>query len=114
MRAGNADGAREKVRALREVCAVWKGTREEKARGKWVEGLEVLVGIREDEKEVERAREREREREKQKGRREQSLGRAAVGAGAGTETQSRSGTPGIGVGSGFLRRLRDEIYLDSS
>ena len=87
--------ARERVRELREVCGMWKGTGEERARGKWVEGLEGMVD------------EEGRRREKRvfvqgQGRREGS----AVRGFGGVEPEVRSGTPG------FLRRLRDEIYMD--
>ena len=94
-RGGGLERARERVRELREVCEVWKGTGEERARGKWVEGLEGMVD------------EEERRREKRVpaqglGRREGSAVRSLVGV----EPEVRSGTPG------FLRRLRDEIYME--
>ncbi len=94
-RGGGLERARERVRELREVCGVWKGTGEEKARVKWVEGLEGMVD------------EEERRREKRvpaqgQGRREGSAVRGIVGV----EPEVRSGTPG------FLRRLRDEIYME--
>ena len=96
-RGGGVERARERVRELREVCGIWKGTGEERARGKWVEGLEGMV----DEEERRRAR-RGTVVQGQQGRREGS----AVRGGVGLEPEVRSGTPG------FLRRLRDEIYME--
>ena len=84
------------MRELREVMGVWKGTGEERARGRWVEGLEGMVD------EEERRRERRVFGGQGQGRRE---GSAVTGFG-GVEPEVRSGTPG------FLRRLREEIYMD--
>ena len=81
------------MREVREVCGVWKGTGEERARGRWVEGLEGMVD------EEERRRRERRVPYVQGQRREGSAVR-------GLEPEVRSGTPG------FLRRLRDEIYMD--
>jgi hypothetical protein len=52
--------AEARIQALRDLALVWKGTAEEKARGKFVEGL---VKVAED-----KQREVERERERSKGR----------------------------------------------
>ncbi|KAG8528279.1 uncharacterized protein KY384_007196 [Bacidia gigantensis] len=106
LRAGGVEGrgkAVKRVEELSEVCELWKGTGEYKARVKWVEGLEALVGIG-AEKEGEQGGKRVEEKEVD--RRDISV----PGKG-----ESRSGTPALGIGGGgFLKRLRDEIYLDSS
>lgn len=52
--------AEARIQALRDLAVVWKGTAEEKARGKFVEGL---VKVAED-----KQREMEKERERSKGR----------------------------------------------
>ena len=97
-RGGGVERARERVRELREVCEIWKGTGEERARGRWVEGLEGMV----DEEERRRVRRMPNVQGQGQGRREGS----AVRGGVGVEPEVRSGTPG------FLRRLRDEIYME--
>ncbi len=76
MRAGERARARERVAELREVCGVWRGTGEERARGRWVGDLEVLVGLGEE------------------GSRGWEAGKQEVG------------------GQGFLRTLREGIYLE--
>lgn len=54
------DKAETRIQALRELAQVWKGTAEEKARTKFVEGL---VRLAEDkQKEVEREKERSKDR----------------------------------------------------
>jgi hypothetical protein len=102
-RGGGVERAMERIAELREVCVIWKATSEERARAKWVDGLEAMV-----EDEV-----RRREEGKRRGpiggavgergvRREASALKGLADAGE----VSRSGTPG------FLRRLRDEIYAE--
>lgn len=77
---------------LRGVCGVWKGTGEERARGRWVDGLEEEV----------RRVEEGRRRVDGEGGRERSVEKGGgVGEGGG----------GSGQG-GFLRRLREEIYME--
>lgn len=89
-RGGGVDRARERVGELREICELWKGTGEEKARLRWVDGLELMV-----DDEIQK---------KDEGRRK--------GAG-GRETSAVRGQGDVGgSGPGFLRRLREEIYLD--
>lgn len=88
---GDRVGARARVRELRDVCEIWKGTGEERARGKWVDGLEGVVEERE--------------------------GRGKGGGRPGMEGREGSAvraveTSGSGVGPGFLRRLREEIYME--
>jgi len=78
--------ARERVAALREMVGVWKGTGEEKARMKVVEGLEGMV------------------EERRRG--------AEVGGGARREqAEGRTGGGGRGF-LGGLQRLREEIYME--
>ncbi|KAH7396608.1 hypothetical protein DE146DRAFT_42762 [Phaeosphaeria sp. MPI-PUGE-AT-0046c] len=58
---GGVDKAETRIQALRDLAQVWKGTAEEKARGKFVEGL---VKLAEDKQ---REVDREKERNKDKG-----------------------------------------------
>ena len=88
---GDVAAAKARVRELRDVCEIWKGTSEERARGKWIDGLEAVVEDRE-------------ERGKAGGR--HGLEKREGSAVRGVETS------GSGVGPGFLRRLRDEIYME--
>jgi septum formation inhibitor MinC len=61
---GDPENGREKaetrIQALKDLAMVWKGTAEEKARGKFVEGLVKVAEERQ--REVERERERNRQR----------------------------------------------------
>lgn len=110
LRAGDTGGARRRVEELRGVCSVWKGTGEERARGRWVEGLEGLVEGKEGEEEEERERER---RERKGGRKQGMKGEESVaGGGRQTPVNEKGGKEAGTGGGGFLRRLRDEIYLD--
>lgn len=94
-RGGGADRARERLGELREICEIWKGTGEARARLKWVEGLEALV-----DDEIQK---------KEEGRRKGVGGRQEVRR----ETSTvRGQSDGGGSGPGFLRRLREEIYLE--
>lgn len=89
------DRARERVGELREICELWKGTGEEKARLRWVDGLELMV-----DDEIQKQEE---------GRRKGAGGRQEVRR----ETSAVRGQGDVGgSGPGFLRRLREEIYLD--
>ncbi|KAL8921388.1 MAG: hypothetical protein Q9208_005714 [Pyrenodesmia sp. 3 TL-2023] len=91
--------ARRRVEELRECVGVWKGTGEERARERWVKELETW-------EEGEAAK---------RGKREGS-GSAAVGRdenGGERRERVRGEVPSrTGSGAGFLRRLRDEIYLE--
>ncbi len=89
---GDMAAAKARVQELRDVCEIWKGTGEERARGRWVDGLEAVVEDREGRG---KAGGRPRLVEKREG--------SAV---RGVETS------GSGAGPGFLRRLRDEIYME--
>ena len=89
---GDVVAAKARVQELRDVCEIWKGTSEERARGKWVDGLEAVVEDRE--------------------------GRGKAGSKP-VPPEKREGSAirgveasGIGAGPGFLRRLRDEIYME--
>ncbi|MCJ1427153.1 hypothetical protein MMC29_005056 [Sticta canariensis] len=91
--------AAERVMQLRECVEVWKGTGEEKARSRFVDGLEGIV---------EEYQERTRRQPGQEGGKE--LSRPLV-------EETRSDGKGItsGVGPGLLRnlqRLREEIYME--
>ncbi|CAI6322849.1 unnamed protein product [Periconia digitata] len=95
------EAARTRVQALRELAGVWKGTVEEKARARFVEGLVKLV------EERARALEGERERANARGLRSSSVAKpGSGGAGAGNtsvapqQQQQRSG------GGGFLDNLQ--------
>ena len=97
-RGNGTERARERISELRNVCEIWKGTGEERGRGRWVDGLEDMVDGE--------ARKREEGRKKN--------GVSGSGQGARRETSAvRSGdvTSG-GGGPGFLRRLREEIYME--
>lgn len=96
---GGKDGwnrAAERVGELRDSVTVWKGTREERAREKFVDGLEAMI----------------EERMKR-------LSRSMEGnilRGAAAEEKGVEGKPtAVGVGPGLLRnlqRLREEIYME--
>lgn len=88
---GEMAAAKARVQELRDMCEIWKGTGEERARGKWVDGLEAVVEDREGSGKAS-ARPRIEKRE----------GSAVRGV----------ETSGSGAGPGFLRRLRDEIYME--
>ena len=90
--------AEERVQALRDLVGVWKGTAEEKAREKFVEALARAV--------VERRKE-----EETKGG---MIGKSGpVTSAKPSEEMERYGQGNSTVGgSGFLRRLREEIYIE--
>lgn len=90
--------AKARVEELREVVGVWKGTGEEKARGKWVDGLVRVV------------EEEERRRSEAVTGRRPGSSRKAV-----EEQQQGRPSAEISRGPGFLRnlqRLREEIYME--
>lgn len=87
--------AKGRIGELREICGMWKGTGEERARVRWVDGLEGMVD--------------EEVRRREEGRRKGGGGRPEVRR----ETNAGRGQgDGSGSGPGFLRRLRDEIYME--
>lgn len=88
--------AAARVMQLRECVGVWKGTGEEKARSKFVDGLEGIV--------EERARRQARHES------EKELSGSLAG-----EARSDGKGATVGVGPGLFRnlqRLREEIYMD--
>ena len=90
--------AEEKVQTMRDLVGVWKGTAEERARGKFVETLAQAV--------VERRKE------------EETKGGMTRKTGPGTsarlpgEMERYGQRSNISGGPGFLRRLREEIYIE--
>ncbi|KAL2382747.1 hypothetical protein RJ035_005996 [Blastomyces gilchristii] len=116
--ADGVEAANRRVEALRELVGVWKGTAEEKARMRFVDGLAKLV--------EERRKVVQSETESKGGggsksglRGDSNAGRDGRGGG-GQEGKGSAGTtttaPASGGGGGGLlrnlQRLRDEIYLD--
>ncbi|KAL8664300.1 MAG: hypothetical protein Q9202_003114 [Teloschistes flavicans] len=101
---GGGGRARARIQELRECVGVWRGTSEEKGRARWVEDLGTWV-----EEEVRR-----------RGGLGDSFdvgggGKGAGGGGkGGEETGGTVGPPPTrtGSGAGFLRRLREEIYME--
>ncbi|KAL8759977.1 MAG: hypothetical protein Q9184_003460 [Pyrenodesmia sp. 2 TL-2023] len=91
--------ARRRVEELRECMGVWKGTGEERARERWVRELEGRM-----EGEVTTRGRKEGSGAAAAGRVEKKEERRAP---LREEVPSRTGS-----GAGFLRRLRDEIYLE--
>ncbi|KAL8893376.1 MAG: hypothetical protein Q9192_005329 [Flavoplaca navasiana] len=113
---GGAEKARARVKELRECVEVWKGTSEEKARAKWVEGVEAWV-----EEYMAKSMAARQGKESVNGRDGaggRGIGEELVGGGSGGEggrgrVYGAEATPArTGSGAGFLRRLRDEIYMD--
>ena len=106
---GGIEAATEKVEALRDLAEVWKGTAEEKARTKFVDGLGKLV---EDRRKIVASDQL---------RNYQRMGADSTTApNEGSSSASRARDQGRGRGAdggggGFMRnlqRLREEIYLD--
>ena len=89
---GDGGAAKARVKEWRDVGEIWKGRGEERARGKWIDGLEAVV--------------------------EDWEGRGKAGGKAPLEKREGSAIRGVevsgsgGAGPGFLRRLRDEIYME--
>lgn len=101
------EAASERVESLRTLASVWKGTAEEKARFKFVEGLAKIVENKRKALEAHHDDSRRRSMES-------SPGRSAYKKGRPSMDQIREEKPG-GEGRGIFRglqRLRDEIYLD--
>ncbi len=94
-RGGGIERAKERIADLRDLCVIWKGTGEERARLKWIDGLEQLV-----DDEV----------------RKKAEGKRRVGGVRPEVKRDTSAVRGIsdasGSGPGFLRRLREEIYME--
>lgn len=105
------ENARLRVEELRDLATVWKGTAEERARVRFVDGLAKMV----DEEDTRRQQHQESSRNT--GNARSALAASQSRAGRATTEIERSasragGDGGGGSGSSFLRRLRDEIYLD--
>lgn len=96
---GGKDGwerAAERVQELRDSVAIWKGTREERARDRFVDGLEAMV----------------EERIKKQPR---PWGGKVLGGVMAEDKGVEGKTAAAGVGPGLLRnlqRLREEIYME--
>ena len=94
-RGGGVERARERIADLRDLCTIWKGTGEERARIKWIDGLEQII---DDE-----VRKKGESRRRGGGPKGEARLDASSGKGAGDAS---------GSGPGFLRRLREEIYME--
>ena len=97
---GGAEGilaAEKRVEELRELAGTWKGTAEEKARGKFVEGLAKAVEDRRREEEG-KGNVVRREPDDRADREEKKMDPRATGGGPGFLKN--------------LQRLRNEIYLE--
>ncbi|EAW09897.1 uncharacterized protein ACLA_041130 [Aspergillus clavatus NRRL 1] len=91
--------AAQRVEALRELALVWKGSAEEKARGRFVDGLAKMVD------------DRRRALESQSvSNQAQQRGSSTAGRPTGHQRQESEG-PGGGIFKN-LQRLREEIYLE--
>ncbi|KAI4232338.1 MAG: hypothetical protein LQ349_005087 [Xanthoria aureola] len=107
---GEIGRARARVQELRDCVGVWQGTSEERARGKWVgevEGwVEGFVGKGEGSGGGEVVKRKMGDVERGGG--------LVVGGGGGRNGVEQQGTTPArtGSGAGFLRRLREEIYMD--
>lgn len=101
------DKAGERLESLRSLAGVWKGTAEEKARNKFIDGLTKLV---EDKRRTLEAQDSSRRRSM-----EGLPMRNASGVGMSSMDQIREERTGGDVGGGFmsnLKKLRNEIYLE--
>ena len=94
-RGGGLERSRQRIADLRELCIIWKGTGEEKARLRWIDNLEQTV-----DDEVKR---------KEEGKRKGNAVRPEVKRDA---SAIRGTNDASGSGPGFLRRLREEIYME--
>jgi hypothetical protein len=105
------EAAAQRLASLRALSLVWKGTAEEKARTRFVEGLAKMVEDRRKTLENQ-AKDRDRERPEPSPRRAASK---RSGSSMDRTPEDRSKSDGGGPGGGLLRnlqRLRDEIYLE--
>ncbi|KAL2834889.1 hypothetical protein BDW59DRAFT_155709 [Aspergillus cavernicola] len=93
--AGGVEAATRRVEALRTLAMVWKGSAEEKARGRFVEGLMKMV------------------EERRRALEAASVQSAQQGFHSGSRGHQRQESEGPGGGIfRNLQRLRDEIYLE--
>lgn len=105
------EAASRRIESLRLLASVWKGTVEERARIRFVDGLAKIVDERR--KQIEQEREKE-QRESRRGAGSPTKwgGKSSADGGATRDDQT---TTQDSTGGGLLRnlqRLRDEIYLD--
>lgn len=107
---GGIEKARERVKELKECVQVWKGTSEEKARAKWVGEVEAWV----EESIAKFVAAKEGMNAGKEGWQREGRGGKGVGGDGGRGRVNGVETPPArtGSGAGFLRRLRDEIYMD--
>lgn len=115
---GEIGRARARVRELRDCVGVWRGTSEERARGKWVGEVEGWVEgfVVENQRVVGGGGGGAGGEVKRKmGDGERGCGLVVGGGGGGGARNGveQGTTPArTGSGAGFLRRLREEIYMD--
>lgn len=98
-----------RVEALRTLATVWKGTGEEKARNRFVDGLAKIV---EDRRKM--LESQSKDREQRRGgldRTSSRKGRSSIDQSAEERSNNDSGGPGGGLFRN-LQRIRDEIYLE--
>ncbi|CAK7217406.1 hypothetical protein SBRCBS47491_003155 [Sporothrix bragantina] len=107
----SAEAAAIRVEALRTLCRVWAGTAEEKARLRFIEGLQKMVEDRQ--KELDRERERLERQQREKLERESNDGGAAGGASTmasqtdGSSSSSAGASRGYAAaGYGFISQLQ--------
>lgn len=101
------EAANARIQALRDLATVWRGTAEEKARVKFVEGLAKVAEEKGRERRnvwAQRQGEKEKERERQRARSGSAAGKSGAAEkkapAAETRTQQKSG------GGGFLENLQ--------
>lgn len=102
--------ATERIQELRTCVEVWKGTGEEKARGKYVDELEAIV----EEEEERRESKREDVSITKKGN-PKPLPSRPNGNNAASKTDRETRNADTNSAPGFLRnlqRLRDEMYME--
>ena len=86
--------ATERLEKLRNLATIWKGTAEEKARSRFLDGLARLIEDRRKALDIQRDRASKKARS--------SMDQIA---------EERDSGPGAGLFRG-LQRIRDEIYLE--
>ncbi|KAI9036282.1 uncharacterized protein KD926_002100 [Aspergillus affinis] len=92
------DAATQRVDALRDLATVWKGTAEEKARTRFVDGLAKMI--------EDRCRTLENQGRMDPGQSQQAKAKASA-----SHRRQESEGPGGGIFKN-LQRLREEIYLE--
>lgn len=91
------EAAQHRVQQFQNLALIWRGTAEEKARNRVVEGFAKIVDDRRRALEVQTQQRR-----------------SHIDSARSSAQPSRTGTPSLPTGGllGGLRKLRDEIYLD--